>query len=589
MSTITRVAHFRQGRALHTVGELFTGTLEIDEHPPLGVPALDRGPRPVRARLSKGLSLPGSLPDVLGLAIKILNPDGDLDLLLSCLPGTRHYSTILSYRHDGGRVRFTAEPLGEQPPADPVRAHPPLAFALKANGRRIAILRLTGHAEGEADFDPIVNHHPALRPAGWVQRLRGRAYARSRLGRAGLPRASVLESARLGVGVLLPALAQGVALRRPLGVRLAALLDADRRGARLLERLRARHGEGPLLVRIPVRGPALIPLAAADVRRVLEDHAFTPANLEKRAALGHFQPHGVLITLDPGLRERRRRLNEQILEPGRPRHSLAGPFTAVIEEEVAALPSEGELTWPVFTAAHGRIARRLVLGDGARGDERLTLLLNRLRADANWFYLRRRHRQARAAFQRRLDVHLRRAEPGSLAPLLMAAHADPDVHAEGQAPHWLFAFDAAGIAAYRALALVAAHPGTEDLRAAVEESVRLWPTTLAVLRDTTEPIEWRGEILPEGTMVAIFSPYANRDPHAIDDPDAFVPGRTGWTGIPFSAGFARCPGRDLVLFTAETVLAALLRTRRVRPVTALPTPLPGTLDHFRLRFAVRPA
>jgi cytochrome P450 len=81
-------------------------------------------------------------------------------------------------------------------------------------------------------------------------------------------------------------------------------------------------------------------------------------------------------------------------------------------------------------------------------------------------------------------------------------------------PHWLFAFDAAGIAAYRTLALLATHPGATDLarrelagtdpalpylRACVLEAVRLWPTTLVVLRDGTDATEWDGETLPPGT------------------------------------------------------------------------------------------
>ena len=76
----------------------------------------------------------------------------------------------------------------------------------------------------------------------------------------------------------------------------------------------------------------------------------------------------------------------------------------------------------------------------------------------------------------------------------------------GQVPHWLFAFDAAGMATVRALALLAAHPGSKSrsettnpdtpqkrpyLQAAVLESVRLWPTTPALLRETVEDTTWR--------------------------------------------------------------------------------------------------
>lgn len=330
----------------------------------------------------------------------------------------------------------------------------------------------------------------------------------------------------------------------------------------------------------------MIPLAAADVREILGDRVYTPANLEKQGALAHFQPDAVLITEDGELRDRRRRFNEQVLEPGHPHHSLAARFAAVVEEEIGTLPHDGVMTWADFHPVHWRIVRRLVLGDAARDDERLTALLNTLRADANWFYLRRRRTRLLEDFRRRLGAHLRRAEPGSLAEIVAATPSELGVRPAGQVPHWLFAFDAAGIAAYRALALAEGH--TDDLRAVMEESLRLWPTTLVILRDTTRATQWRGQTVPENTIVAIYSPYANRDPHAIDRPDAFVPGRQGWAGVPFSAGFAACPARDVVLQTAELVMGAVLRTRRLEASIELAEPLPGTIDHFALRYAVHP-
>ncbi|WP_336206428.1 cytochrome P450 [Nonomuraea sp. LPB2021202275-12-8] len=396
-----------------------------------------------------------------------------------------------------------------------------------------------------------------------------------------LPRATAAETLRLGLTMALPAVAQGVILRRPLMVRLASLADAEGRAVKLLRRLRAKHGDSPLLVRVPLRGWAVLPLASQDVRRVLDEASFTPANREKRGALGHFQPDAVLVTSDPELRDRRRALHEHVL------HSGTASFERVIREEAATLPHEGVLTWKAFHAAHWRVARRIVLGDAARDDVTLTRLLDRLRGDANWFYLRGRRTDVRNAFQRRLARHLRRAEPGSLAAVLAGTHAAPDVHPEGQVPHWLFAYDAAAMAAYRALALLATHPGPLDaahLRAAVLESVRLWPTTLAILRDTTVPTEWD---VPEGTVVAIYSPYVNRaESGDTYRPELWLGGDT-WAGVPFSGGFARCPGEDLVLFTAATLLETFLREREVFPSVRLEGALPASLDHFRLRFAVR--
>lgn len=132
-----------------------------------------------------------------------------------------------------------------------------------------------------------------------------------------VPRASIADALRAGARVLLPLVARGAIVRRPRGVALAERLDADRRAVPLLQRLRDRYGAGPLLLRFPGRPLAVI-LSPDDVHQVLETspHPFAVATVEKRAALAHFQPHGLLIT--PGdLREDRRRFNEAVLDTER--------------------------------------------------------------------------------------------------------------------------------------------------------------------------------------------------------------------------------------------------------------------------------
>jgi cytochrome P450 len=61
--------------------------------------------------------------------------------------------------------------------------------------------------------------------------------------------------------------------------------------------------------------------------------------------------------------------------------------------------------------------------------------------------------------------------------------------------------------------------------------------------------------------------------------------------VPFSAGPAECPGRNLVLFTTSTVLAHMLSAMRLR-LCSTPKisshPLPMTLKQFTLDFSVEP-
>ncbi|MBE1495129.1 cytochrome P450 [Amycolatopsis lexingtonensis] len=423
--------------------------------------------------------------------------------------------------------------------------------------------------------------------------------------------ASVAETIRIAVGVALPTLAGGVIKRRPLALAVAEKLQVDRPAVKLLTRLRDRHDGRPLKLRVPGRSVELA-LSAEDVGAVLAaaPTPFSPSTVEKRAALRHFQPHGVLIS-EADERGPRREFSEAVLEPGRPLHELAGPFARAIAEETAVLTCATELTCDAFNVAWWNLVRRVVLGEGARDDETLTGLLEKLRLDANWAYLHPRRNRLRTEFRDRLTAHLERAEPGSLAAAI--AETADDGTAADQVAHWLFAFDAAGMVTLRTLALLSSHPAAADrareeiagtdpgepqqlsyLRACVLDAIRLWPTTPMLLRESTEETSWG----PAGTTVLVFTPFFHRDadlPYAdCFDPDIWLDGRAAANPalVPFSAGPAICPGRDLVQFCVSTMLANLLRghafEQKTGPVLSPDRPLPTTLDNFHLKFTVRP-
>jgi cytochrome P450 len=416
-------------------------------------------------------------------------------------------------------------------------------------------------------------------------------------------RASLGDTARIATAVLLPIMARGVIVRRPRVLALLARFDADRRAVRLLGRLAGRYGADPLLLRLPGRSVA-VALDPADAQRVLAEspEPFAPATREKRASLAHFQPGGVLISRGRA-RDERRRFTEAVLETGHATHHLADQLREIIDAETRTLDT-GTLGWDEFTTMWWRIVRRLVLGDAARDDSEITDLLRSLRKDANWAYLKPRRSGVRHLFQARLRHYLAAAEPGSLAEVIAHLPASGDVRPDQQVPHWLFAFDAAGMVSLRTVALLAAHPHEAEragadaarLRACVLESARLWPTTPAILRETSRPTDWHGHTLPEGTTVLVLTPFLHRDERTLPYADTFAPdiwldGRAQHGAValvPFSAGPGQCPGEDLVLLTTSILLAALLDrfdiradgTGRLDPAR----PLPGTLDPFTLSF-----
>lgn len=430
-------------------------------------------------------------------------------------------------------------------------------------------------------------------------------------------RAGVLDTARFAGEVVAPTLAGGVLKRRPKVMALIDRLQLDKVAVSALRRLRARYGSGPVLLRLPGRRVAVL-LEEGQVARVLSGtpSPFSAAAWEKRMALGHFQPHAVLATPMP-LRAPRRRYNETVLETSREEHSLATHIRAVVKEEAADLLGDvRELGWSRFEQAWWRIVRRIVLGDGARDDTELTDALAALRLRGNWAFLLPKAQRRSDRFRERLDAHLTRAEPGSLAAVISRLPSDEEIDPHGQVPHWLFAFDAAGMVTLRALALLAIHPERAEaarddiasgdptlpfLRACVLDTVRLWPTTPIVLRESTTATSWDGTQLAPNTLFVVFAPFFHRDPDRVAFADRFAP--EAWLDgrarnfpalIPFSDGPGRCPGENLVLLVTSTLLAellgagdfTLLAPRTLRSRTHAHDRLPATLDNFALRFAV---
>lgn len=227
---------------------------------------------------------------------------------------------------------------------------------------------------------------------------------------------------------------------------------------------------------------------------------------------------------EPPERAERRRFNEEVLQSRCAVHDLADRFMQVVDEEARELLSRAgdELDWDAFIVSWFRMVRRVVLGESARDDHDLTRMLEKLRGAANWAFLHPGRRKLRERFLDRLRRHLARAEDGSLAARIAATPQTAETAPANQVAHWLFAFDPGGMASFRALALLAAHPdqarrAREELggnrpaersnlplvRAAILESLRLWPTTPVILRETTEETQWEGGTMAKNTHIII--------------------------------------------------------------------------------------
>ncbi|WP_461187860.1 cytochrome P450 [Arthrobacter sp. Z4-13] len=440
----------------------------------------------------------------------------------------------------------------------------------------------------------------------------------------GLPRATALESAAFLLDVFLPTAAKGPLIRRPKVEAAAERLGLDDRAVRRMVKLARKYPDGPLMLRIPGRRQAVV-LQPEHLHHVLANspEPFSPASSEKKAALAHFEPRFVLISEGPE-RTARRALQEQVLDAHSPVHRLAAPFLPIIREEAdqllqrpeeGSLPGSFELGWDDFIQSWDRVVRRMVFGDNAREDHELTNMLAKLRANANWSFLKRQDTGLRTKFLSRIEDRMKNAERGSLAYAIANVHPGQHAAPVDQIPQWLFALETTGIATFKTLALLATHPEhaatARDevqrdetqrqhlpfLRACVLESLRLWPTTPVILRQSTREVQWPDGDMATGCGVMIYVPYFHRDEAHVPQAHSFTPGRwldrngeEGWPLVPFSAGPVFCPGRQLALMLSSAMLASLMEkssfTLSSQHALDPQTRLPGALNNYSLRFTV---
>lgn len=212
-ATFRTLSALRGRRVFHPDGAAFEATVTISPSgPAYGVPLLDEpGSHPALVRLSRGAGLPEPTPDVIGVAVRLVDVHGDgglhQDLLLAgsrpqpglrhlLVPGPgfadRHFSTILPYRVGTSTVIFGAR----SPDFGPTGTLDEVSALVDRGGLRLDLLTatLTGawRPLGSVDvhrrlpqqdsdalrFNPW-NTGGGMAPVGPFQRMRRAAYPAS--------------------------------------------------------------------------------------------------------------------------------------------------------------------------------------------------------------------------------------------------------------------------------------------------------------------------------------------------------------------------------------------------------------------------
>ena len=430
-----------------------------------------------------------------------------------------------------------------------------------------------------------------------------------------LPSLSLWENLLFNLGYAVPLALQGTFTRNAFWVGFWTRVHPDPAAVRFVGRLRRRYRDGFLWLRLGTTKTLLV-LDPAGIQHVLDGSPDIYADgAPKRAGMRVFQPNAVTISRGEDWHDRRR-FNEAVLDSGQPVHQYAEGFLRLIREEVEVAPRLE--AWDDFDLLFQRITRQVIFGRSARDDLAITDLLRHLMRQAN-----RPRKPTQSAyfepFYARLRAYLDAPEPGSLVALCRQTPSTDRTQVENQLPHWMFAmWETLASNTIRALAAILAHPAVEArvrqelagsdladpagiarlkyLEGCLQETMRLWPTTPLLVRETVAADRLGGATLPPGSQVLIWNSFNHRDRavYALADsfsPDAWTQGRPSPPFNHLSSGSQVCAGIDLLLFIARAVIATMLSSGRyvlVKPALDPSRPLPYAYNYFDIRFARRP-
>jgi cytochrome P450 len=376
----------------------------------------------------------------------------------------------------------------------------------------------------------------------------------------------------LATGVI-PALVRGLFSPRRGAMKLLTRLDADRRAVALLSKVRGKYGgEGVRLL----GGKMVVLWGAGAIREVLDRSGDLYASDAGAKAKGmvHFQPDALTISRGEEWRDRRA-FNESVLAASERVHPFGKRFLVVVEDEVGRLSPGSTLEYRHWEELFDKITLRVIFGDSARSDQRLTGLLEKLMGESNRL-VGLKPSGDYYEFYGALERHLRDPSPDSLLARFADAPQSETTRVVHQIPHWIFAMrDTLGANAYRALAL-AASGHDDDLPGVLREAMRLWPTTPMIAREKVD----------DGSQVMILNAFNHRDPQEPDFNEVRTDRDHSYRFNHLSNGTQDCPGAGFVMLIGTAVLERMLSEYKLRYDGPSLDPPPEMLDFFSIRFDV---
>jgi cytochrome P450 len=419
---------------------------------------------------------------------------------------------------------------------------------------------------------------------------------------------------------VIPAALQGTFIRRPFWVRVFSRLHPDPSAVRFIGTLRRKHDSDYLYVSL-LGKKSLLVLDVDGIRHVLDHSPHVYADPRaKHLGMGHFQPDALTISRGEEWQERRR-FNEEVLAYRQALHPMAGAFLALARDEARSLdrPRSQTIGWSDFARIFERVALGVIFGPDARSTATtLSARLTRMMHEANRIFGLKESRDFRPFYD---EVRGRLAAPPEATLVTGFAAASPTVQTapESQIPHWMFATrDTLPANVLNTLALIVSHPDVEQrvraelegadtstpagiaeltyLQACLDETMRLWPTTMMLVREALADDTLNGERIPAGIQVIIHNGFNHRNPDTVAEPDRFLPerwahGQHDYRFNFMSNGPQSCVGRRLALFLGKSVLGEALKNATFRlesPNIRPDRPIPYGIDTYRVRLVRKP-
>jgi cytochrome P450 len=433
---------------------------------------------------------------------------------------------------------------------------------------------------------------------------------------AAIPTVSARESLVFNLCHILPYYLRGIFTKNRFWTSFWNKVHRDPLAVDFIRRLRRKYKSDYLYIFL-MRNKSLIVLDPEGIRQVL-DHSPTPYAADpdlKRKGMSHFQPNALTISRDPEWRARRQ-FTEAVLASSDRIHPQADQFLKAIDQATKLLTANAGqyLVWDDFDHLFKRITLEIIFGHEARDDTATTDRLTSMMRESNRVFALGKSKKF-DAFYKKIRHYLESAEDGSLTAMCKHAPSTAETKVENQVPHWMFAMmETLATNTMRTLALIIFYPKVEErvrqgiqengaqtpkgidglsyLEGCVQEGMRLWPTTLMLMRQTVQESVLAGNTIPSGTQIVILNGFNHRDWETDPDignfrPEFWLHNAVDYRFNHLSNGTQVCAGKNLALFIAKAVIARLLgrgHYRLHKPKLNSGKPLPFQYDDFATRF-----